>query len=294
MSPKRLLQVTRSHSGIENQLHWVLDVHFAEDRNRARKDNAPEILPSCERSHSISSKRFLFRPRYAAKSNGPAGTMPFCCRQSAICDSPAASGDQDYTTSPSVRMPSSTRHARETSHRPPHPALNVRDDRETPLGVRMGCTQTTTYFGKTEVRYFCPGELTCFRLSEVICQSGRTYLLMSPVDPSLPVRWELTPAFAPGSASAVTSHFDPKRTSTGSVHYRPKRRSPDKATAQLSANVSKLKQSCARPAAVTRGIRQHQVMVTHRGALLLATFAFAWHNLVTRGVNGDTWPIRWW
>jgi CBS-domain-containing membrane protein len=31
------------------------------------------------------------------------------------------------------------------------------------------------------------------------------------------------------------------------------------------------------------------------GALLLATFAFAWHNLVTRGVNeGDTWPIRWW
>ena len=31
------------------------------------------------------------------------------------------------------------------------------------------------------------------------------------------------------------------------------------------------------------------------GALLLATFALAWHNLVTRGVNeGDTWPIRWW
>jgi predicted transposase YbfD/YdcC len=44
MSPKRLLQVTRSHWGIENQLHWVLDVHFAEDRNRARKDNAPENL----------------------------------------------------------------------------------------------------------------------------------------------------------------------------------------------------------------------------------------------------------
>ena len=44
MSPKRLLQVTRSHRGIENQLHWVLDVDFAEDRNRARKDNAPEDL----------------------------------------------------------------------------------------------------------------------------------------------------------------------------------------------------------------------------------------------------------
>jgi predicted transposase YbfD/YdcC len=44
ISPKRLLHITRSHWGIENRLHWVLDVHFAEDRNRARKDNAPENL----------------------------------------------------------------------------------------------------------------------------------------------------------------------------------------------------------------------------------------------------------
>ena len=44
MSAKRLLQVVRSHWGIENQLHWVLDVVFAEDANRARKDNAPENL----------------------------------------------------------------------------------------------------------------------------------------------------------------------------------------------------------------------------------------------------------
>jgi hypothetical protein len=44
MSAKRLLQVTRSHWSIENQLHWILDVHFNEDANRARKDNAPENL----------------------------------------------------------------------------------------------------------------------------------------------------------------------------------------------------------------------------------------------------------
>ena len=31
------------------------------------------------------------------------------------------------------------------------------------------------------------------------------------------------------------------------------------------------------------------------GALLLALFAFAWHNLVARGSNkSDIWPIRWW
>jgi predicted transposase YbfD/YdcC len=41
---KRLLHIVRSHWGIENQLHWVLDVVFNEDRNRTRKDNAPENL----------------------------------------------------------------------------------------------------------------------------------------------------------------------------------------------------------------------------------------------------------
>jgi predicted transposase YbfD/YdcC len=41
---KRLLHVVRSHWGIENQLHWVLDVILNEDRNRSRKDNAPENL----------------------------------------------------------------------------------------------------------------------------------------------------------------------------------------------------------------------------------------------------------
>jgi CBS-domain-containing membrane protein len=34
------------------------------------------------------------------------------------------------------------------------------------------------------------------------------------------------------------------------------------------------------------------------GALLLAAFAFAWHNLVARGANrGEAslaWPVRWW
>jgi predicted transposase YbfD/YdcC len=44
MSAKRLLVVTRSHWSIENQLHWVLDVVFDEDANRARKDNAAENL----------------------------------------------------------------------------------------------------------------------------------------------------------------------------------------------------------------------------------------------------------
>jgi predicted transposase YbfD/YdcC len=44
IAAKKLLQVVRSHWAIENQLHWLLDVVFAEDASRSRKDNAPENL----------------------------------------------------------------------------------------------------------------------------------------------------------------------------------------------------------------------------------------------------------
>jgi len=40
----RLAQTIRSHWGIENSLHWTLDVAFREDESRKRKDNAPENL----------------------------------------------------------------------------------------------------------------------------------------------------------------------------------------------------------------------------------------------------------
>jgi predicted transposase YbfD/YdcC len=38
----KLLAAVRSHWGIENRLHWVLDVVFDEDHSRIRKDHAPE------------------------------------------------------------------------------------------------------------------------------------------------------------------------------------------------------------------------------------------------------------
>lgn len=36
----RLAQAARAHWTVENQLHWVLDVVFAEDQSRARRDNS--------------------------------------------------------------------------------------------------------------------------------------------------------------------------------------------------------------------------------------------------------------
>jgi len=41
---KQFGDTIRSHWGIENSLHWVLDVSFREDDSTARKGNAPENL----------------------------------------------------------------------------------------------------------------------------------------------------------------------------------------------------------------------------------------------------------
>ncbi|HSN23832.1 MAG TPA: ISAs1 family transposase [Methylomicrobium sp.] len=40
-SATQMLAAVRLHWGIENQLHWVLDMSFGEDQSRIRKDNAP-------------------------------------------------------------------------------------------------------------------------------------------------------------------------------------------------------------------------------------------------------------
>ena len=39
---KQLSSAIRGHWGIENSLHWVLDIAFREDESRIRKDHAPE------------------------------------------------------------------------------------------------------------------------------------------------------------------------------------------------------------------------------------------------------------
>ena len=44
LAPAEVAEAVRSHWGIENQLHWVLDVTMKEDASTVRKDNAPENL----------------------------------------------------------------------------------------------------------------------------------------------------------------------------------------------------------------------------------------------------------
>jgi len=44
LSAEQLAAAVRAHWGIENRLHWVLDVSFGEDGSTIRKDNAPQNL----------------------------------------------------------------------------------------------------------------------------------------------------------------------------------------------------------------------------------------------------------
>lgn len=54
---EKLALIARSHWGIENGLHWVLDVIMNEDRSRARKDNAAANLATMRRIAINMAKR---------------------------------------------------------------------------------------------------------------------------------------------------------------------------------------------------------------------------------------------
>jgi predicted transposase YbfD/YdcC len=44
VAPERMLSIIRSHWGIENRLHWVLDVVFREDESRIRRGNGAQNM----------------------------------------------------------------------------------------------------------------------------------------------------------------------------------------------------------------------------------------------------------
>ncbi len=69
---KRFAQAVRGHWGIENRLHWRLDVVFDEDASRIRKGNAPAILAATRHlcmnllGHEPSKLRLAQKRRNAA------------------------------------------------------------------------------------------------------------------------------------------------------------------------------------------------------------------------------------
>ena len=43
-TPQVALRAIRDHWGVENTLHWTLDMSFNEDYSRIRKENAPQVM----------------------------------------------------------------------------------------------------------------------------------------------------------------------------------------------------------------------------------------------------------
>ena len=71
--PTRLMELIRGHWSIENNLHWVRDVVFDEDRSQVRKGNTPQVMTAV-RNTAISALRLAGKPtnasarrRYAAR-----------------------------------------------------------------------------------------------------------------------------------------------------------------------------------------------------------------------------------
>ncbi len=84
---KRLAAAVRSHWGIENRLHWVLDVAFHEDRNRARAQNEQANLGVLRRTaigmlkNTVGLKGSIHRMRqHAGWNNAALENILFGCQ----------------------------------------------------------------------------------------------------------------------------------------------------------------------------------------------------------------------
>lgn len=67
MSAKSYAKVLRNHWGIENNLHWQLDVSFAEDKNRVSKRNGAENLALLRKLALMMLKRHPGKQSMAVK-----------------------------------------------------------------------------------------------------------------------------------------------------------------------------------------------------------------------------------
>ena len=67
-SAERLNAIARSHWGIENQLHWVLDVVFNEDKACIRNDNASENMNTLRKWSLSILQKAKTKPEQSIKS----------------------------------------------------------------------------------------------------------------------------------------------------------------------------------------------------------------------------------
>lgn len=66
-NPGRLLELNRGHWEIENRLHWVRDVTFAEDQSQIRTGAGPRMMAML-RNFTISLVRLLHEAKWIAQA----------------------------------------------------------------------------------------------------------------------------------------------------------------------------------------------------------------------------------
>ena len=71
---RTLLSSVRTHWGIENSVHWVLDVAFGEDNSRVRQGNAAENLSVLRRMALNMLPRLPHREAWPPNANALGGT----------------------------------------------------------------------------------------------------------------------------------------------------------------------------------------------------------------------------
>ena len=76
LSPERFNEVVRQHWGVENRLHWRLDVVMNEDQDRTRLGNGPHNLAVLRHMAINAMQRDTRKALCAESSSEPDGTMP--------------------------------------------------------------------------------------------------------------------------------------------------------------------------------------------------------------------------
>lgn len=67
-SAEKFLSIIRSHWGIENKLHWVLDMTYNDDYSRIRKGNAPQNMAVIKKISINMIRAAKQLPKYSKKS----------------------------------------------------------------------------------------------------------------------------------------------------------------------------------------------------------------------------------
>jgi len=87
LTPRKMMEVVRTHWSIENHLHWTLDVVFDEDGARSRKNYAPRTSPSSDGWRSISSEPTQCAAPSTARCSAPPDEKTSSSNSSLKCDS---------------------------------------------------------------------------------------------------------------------------------------------------------------------------------------------------------------